>query len=393
MTLNMNDGSDLGLLRGLRAAALAGVAALLVACGGDSDCTSPPAFEGEQVGECDGDGRARRASGCRPDAGAQRREPVQQRHAARSRPPRRRSMRIATRWPAIPVSVQREQQRAGHGQRHRHRRQGRRHAQRSASAPTAPTASVTVTATSGSLSRTATFQVVGRQPDGDAVAGRHRAWCDRRKVDFRLVDVNSNPMSGQTIVVNGVNGGRSQRHDRQQRQLQLRLHRAGSGGSLRHPRHGRRRVDDADGAGAVRHRHDSSRPSIAVQSASLAASPSVVPVNTGSTSNRSELRALFLGAGNAPVQNVRVRFDLAGDVNSIGGSLTSGTQRRLQRRQRRGHHRLRAGQPLQPDRWPDGARLLVGQRLPEPGTCPNAATATLTVISEALVGVDQHRTR
>ena len=62
-----------------------------------------------------------------------------------------------------------------------------------------------------------------------------------------------------------------------------------------------------------------------MQSASLAASPSVVPVNTGSTSNRSELRALFLGAGNAPVKNVRVRFDLAGDANSIGGSLTSGT--------------------------------------------------------------------
>ena len=56
MTLNTKHGSDLGLLRGLRAAALAGVAALLVACGGDSDCTAPPAFEGEQVGECDDGG-------------------------------------------------------------------------------------------------------------------------------------------------------------------------------------------------------------------------------------------------------------------------------------------------------------------------------------------------
>jgi len=48
----MNHGSDLKLLRGLRAAALAAVAALLVACGGESDCTSPPAFEGGAVGEC-----------------------------------------------------------------------------------------------------------------------------------------------------------------------------------------------------------------------------------------------------------------------------------------------------------------------------------------------------
>ena len=55
MTLNTNYGSGQAQLRALRAAALAGVAALLVACGGDSDCTSPPAFEGEQVGECDGD--------------------------------------------------------------------------------------------------------------------------------------------------------------------------------------------------------------------------------------------------------------------------------------------------------------------------------------------------
>ena len=36
-------------------------AALLVACGGDSDCTSPPAFEGEPVGECDE--RLERAAG------------------------------------------------------------------------------------------------------------------------------------------------------------------------------------------------------------------------------------------------------------------------------------------------------------------------------------------
>ena len=59
MTVKMNNGSSLWLKSGLRAAVLAGVAALLVACGGDSDCTAPPAFEGEQVGECDGGGGRR----------------------------------------------------------------------------------------------------------------------------------------------------------------------------------------------------------------------------------------------------------------------------------------------------------------------------------------------
>ncbi|MFO1295361.1 MAG: hypothetical protein U1F25_01965 [Rubrivivax sp.] len=51
----------------------------------------------------------------------------------------------------------------------------------------------------------------------------------------------------------------------------------------------------------------------------------MVGVNgAGSTTNRSEIRALFLTAGNAPVKNVRVRFDLANDVNGIGGTFSTG---------------------------------------------------------------------
>lgn len=62
-----------------------------------------------------------------------------------------------------------------------------------------------------------------------------------------------------------------------------------------------------------------------VLSASLATGATVVNTNAnGSTSNSVELRALFLGGNNLPVQNIRVRFDLNGDANSIGGSLTSG---------------------------------------------------------------------
>jgi len=62
-----------------------------------------------------------------------------------------------------------------------------------------------------------------------------------------------------------------------------------------------------------------------VTSASLAANPATVNVNTGtSTANQVVVRGLFLGAGNAPISNVRVRFDLNGDLNGIGGALTSG---------------------------------------------------------------------
>lgn len=62
-----------------------------------------------------------------------------------------------------------------------------------------------------------------------------------------------------------------------------------------------------------------------VLSASVAANPSVVPTNTvGSTVNRTEIRALFVGPGNAPVRNVRVRFDLKGDPSSVGGTFSTG---------------------------------------------------------------------
>lgn len=56
MTVTINNGSSHWLKSGLRAALLAGVAALLVACGGDTDCTAPPAFEGETVGKCVAEG-------------------------------------------------------------------------------------------------------------------------------------------------------------------------------------------------------------------------------------------------------------------------------------------------------------------------------------------------
>ena len=64
----------------------------------------------------------------------------------------------------------------------------------------------------------------------------------------------------------------------------------------------------------------------AIASASVSANPSVVAVNLASSqTNRSEIRALFLGANNLPIPNVRVKFDLNGDVNSIGGTFTTGS--------------------------------------------------------------------
>ena len=55
--------------------------------------------------------------------------------------------------------------------------------------------------------------------------------------------------------------------------------------------------------------------------ASVSANPSVVSVNSSSTSNATTIRAIFRGANNATISNVRVWFTLP-DPNSVGGSFS-----------------------------------------------------------------------
>ena len=241
--------------------------------------------------------------------------------------------------------------------------------------------SVTVTASSGSLTRTATFQIVGASITATPLPAVIAPGA-RGQVDFRLVDVNSNPMSGKSIVINGVNavevtgttdsnGNYSYAYTAPTAAGSLDIRATAGGASVTET------VQVQAGTGSI------PPAAIAVRSASLAASPSVVPVNTGSTSNRSQLRALFLGAGNAPVPNVRVRFDLAGDVNSIGGSLTSGTNVVYADENGVATTAYVSGTRSSPT---DGLTVRACWSANDfaVGTCPNATTATLTVVSEAL---------
>jgi hypothetical protein len=118
-----------------------------------------------------------------------------------------------------------------------------------------------------------------------------------------------------------------------------------------------------------------------VLSASLSANPSNVQVNSGtSTTNQIAVRALFVGASNAPIQYARVRFDLDGDVNGIGGSLTSANGL---------VYSDANGVAL--TSYTPGSRSSGNQALTlracwsetdfAAGTCPNSVTATVTVVS------------
>jgi len=378
MTVNTKDGLGLARRRGLGAVVLAGVAALLVACGGDTDCTSPPAFEGGPVGTCvDGGGStataadlsiALSAASLSNDGSSTVTATVTAVDANRNA------------LGSIPVTVSVNNS-----------------AVATVSGPTTDAVgvvtakvgigadrsnrSVTVTAASGGLSRTATFQVVGANLTATplpAVIAPGAAGT----VDFRLVDVNSNPMSGQTIVVNGVNAVEVSGTTDTNGNYSYAYAAPAAGGTLDiRATAGGVSITQAvlvqSGTGTI------PPAAIAVRSASLAASPSVVPVNTGSTSNRSELRALFLGTGNTPVQNVRVRFDLAGDANSIGGTLTSGTNVVYSDVNGVATTAYVPGTRFSPTDGLTVRACWAATDFPA-GTCPNAATATLTVISEAL---------
>lgn len=379
MTVKTQDGSRLTQWHSLRVVAAAGVTALLVAaCGGDSGCPSAPPFGGEQASGCSDSGNTT------PKAAD-----LSITLSAGSLPNDGSSTITATitavngnrnALPNIPVTVSVNNNAVATVSGSVTDDVGVVLAQVGIGADSA-NRSVTVTASSGSLTRTATFQIVGASITATPLPAVIAPGA-RGQVDFRLVDVNSNPMSGKSIVINGVNavevtgttdsnGNYSYAYTAPTAAGSLDIRATAGGASVTET------VQVQAGTGSI------PPAAIAVRSASLAASPSVVPVNTGSTSNRSQLRALFLGAGNAPVPNVRVRFDLAGDVNSIGGSLTSGTNVVYADENGVATTAYVSGTRSSPT---DGLTVRACWSANDfaVGTCPNATTATLTVVSEAL---------
>jgi hypothetical protein len=110
----------------------------------------------------------------------------------------------------------------------------------------------------------------------------------------------------------------------------------------------------------------------------------VVAVNTSTaTTNRAELRALFVGDSNAPIRNIRVRFDLAGDANSIGGTFSTGSTTVYSDANGAAVSAYIPGARFSPT---DGLTVRACWDYTDfaSGSCPNSVTTTLTVISDAL---------
>ncbi|MEO8311449.1 MAG: Ig-like domain-containing protein [Caldimonas sp.] len=185
---------------------------------------------------------------------------------------------------------------------------------------------ITVTATSGSISKTATLQVVGTTITSVLVPAVI-APSTAGEVQYHVVDQAGNPMSGQAVQIvapsltpaettgtTGANGDFVFAYTSP----------ATTGAYVVTAN-----IGGKSDSQTLQVQTTSTVPVVPAgitPSASISANPSVVAVNaTGSESNRSEIRVLFLGAGNLPVPNMRVKFDLNGDPNSIGGRFTTGT--------------------------------------------------------------------
>jgi hypothetical protein len=248
---------------------------------------------------------------------------------------------------------------------------------------------VTVTATSGALKRTATFQVIGAKINS-TIVGSPYAPGAAGQVNYVLVDVNSNPMVDQPITVTALGTTVTGTTDISGAYVYT-FKAPGTAGSFPisataggFTKEEAASVAVAGSVGAV--------PAGSILSASVSANPSVISVNTSTTSNQSAIRALFLGPKNAPIKNVRVRFDLAGDANSIGGTFTTGSSIVYSTETGEATTAYVAGPRFSPT---DGVTIRACYGYTDAdvaGTnCAHSATATLTVVSEAIsvsIGTD-----
>jgi Bacterial Ig-like domain (group 1) len=182
---------------------------------------------------------------------------------------------------------------------------------------------ILVTAVSGSLTKESAVQVVGSRLTGTALPAV-LAPGEAGTVQYQLVDASNNPMAGIPIVVSGPGGVDTSATSGVNGDYIYRYTAPATGSTL----------DIRAAAAGVQNITTILTGSVSVppalsgsvQSASVRANPSVVAANiTAASNNRSEVRALFMGNGNAPIKNIRVRFDLAGDANSVGGTFASGT--------------------------------------------------------------------
>ena len=248
---------------------------------------------------------------------------------------------------------------------------------------------ITVTAKSDTLVRTATFSVNGAAIQSTALPALPIAGS-RGTIEYLVSDVNKNPMAGVPITISGpgITGGTGTTGANGEYVFTYVAPSTPGPLDITAVAAGRTSVQTvtvSSGTSTV------PTASPTVTTTSLAASPSVVRVNTATDkSNRTEIRALFQGANNTPVKNVRVRFDLNGDANSIGGTLAAGSNIVYSDAQGVAITNYSPGERSSPT---NGLTVRACWDYADfsQGSCPNQVLATLTVVADPLsitIGTD-----
>lgn len=250
---------------------------------------------------------------------------------------------------------------------------------------------ITVRATSGALVREVALRVVGTRITATAVPGVI-APGTAGQVLYSVVDAAGNPQINLPVSVTGPGGAATTGSTGASGNYEFNYNAPATAGTL----------DIRISAGGVEatttvvvQGATTTVPTVplnTVRSATVRANPSVVAVNpAGTGNNRTEVRALFVGDNNAPIRNVRVRFDLAGDVNSIGGSFSTGNVLVYSDANGVALSAYVPGSRFSPT---DGVTVRACWDYADfpAGTCPNATTTTVTVISDPLsvsIGTDE----
>jgi hypothetical protein len=242
---------------------------------------------------------------------------------------------------------------------------------------------ITITATSGTLTTSAPFAVTGATLNGTASPAVTTPGATGNQVIFTLTNTNSNPMTGQTITVTAgslgtttgttdINGKYTYAYTAPSTAQTLNIV-AVAGGTT----DTQTVLVQSTGSGTV-------PPAVGpIQSASVSANPSVVSTNTTASNNETQIRALFVGPNNAPIQNVRVLFDLNGDANSVGGTFATGTNVVYSDANGAATTSYIPGSRSSPT---DGLTIRACYSTTDipAGTCPNSALTTVTVVSDPL---------
>jgi Invasin, domain 3 len=242
-----------------------------------------------------------------------------------------------------------------------------------------------------SISRSVTFSVVDASLTGTATAGIVTPG-QQGTVTFKLLDAASNPIVGEAITVTAAGLPTAEAVTDNDGVYRYNFTAPATTGNL---------PITANAAGtstvvSVNVQADSSVipvvPIGSVLSATVSANPSVVAVNKTDTSNSTAVRALFVGANNARIPNVRVRFELP-DPNRVGGTLDSTTNIVYSNESGFAETFYRPGAVPSPTNgvtvracWGYNDAELAG------GACPRVAEAQLTVVSDALrvtIGTDE----